>query len=122
MEKTLLTENLENLSSAIDWITKEDYTNYSKANIVSLINHLSYDVARLTASFKVRLLHIIEVAHNTEIDTEKVANIDWYRVYKTIYVTISYCSGMHFRYTIDTKLLNVKDEDIVKNKDLVVLL
>lgn len=122
MEKTLLTENLENLSGAIDWITKEDYTNYSKANIVSLINHLSYDVARLTASFKVRLLHIIEVAHNTEIDTEKVANIDWYRVYKTIYVTISYCTGMHFRYTIDTKLLNATDEDIVKNKDLVVLL
>ena len=54
MKKTLLTENLENLSSAIDWITKEDYTNYSKANIVSLINHLSYDVARLTASFKVK--------------------------------------------------------------------
>ena len=122
MEKTLLTENLENLSGAIDWITKEDYTNYSKANIVSLINHLSYDVARLTASFKVRLLHIIEVVHNTEIDTERIANIDWYCVYKTIYMTISYCTGMHFRYTIDTKLLNATDENIVKNKDLVVLL
>ena len=76
MKKKLLTENLENLSSSIDWNTKEDYTNYSKANIVSLINHLSYDVARLTASFKVKLLHIIEVAHNTEIDTEKIANVD----------------------------------------------
>lgn len=39
-----------------------------------------------------------------------------------IYVTISYCSGMHFRYTIDTKLLNAKDDDIIKDKNLVVLL
>lgn len=122
MEKTLLTESLENLSKFINIIITKDFTNYSDTEIIYLMNRLSCDVARLTASFKIRLLHIIEIAHNTEMDTEKIKNIDWNRMYKTINVTISYYNGKRSRYTIDSKLLNAKNEDIIKNKDLVVML
>ena len=122
MEKISLTENLKNLSKFIGIIIKEDFTNYSDAEIIYLMNCLSCDVDRLTASFKVRLLHIIEIAYNTEIDTEEIKNIDWNRTYKTINVTISYYNRKCSKYTIDSKLLNAKNEDIIKNRDLVILL
>ena len=119
MSKTVLTESLENLGKSIDVISKENYVKYSNHNIVSLVDYLSNDVARLTASFKVRLLHIIEVARNMTIDEETITSIDWHRVYKTIYVNILYDNGTHSTYGIYMNLLNAQDEYILENSNLV---
>ena len=66
--------------------------------------------------FERRFLHIIEVAR--ELDFSDCIDIDvsWHYAGKEVYVSVL-IDGLSNDYSISVKMLNMSDEDLIKNKE-----
>lgn len=78
---------------------------------------LKKKVVYLDKMFERRLLHIIEVARELDFSGCSDMVVSWHCVGKEVFVSVSICQ-LPNEYSIDVKMLNMSDEDLVKNKEL----
>lgn len=95
-----------------------DFTEYTREDIVSVINYLLNDGNTLENNFKKRLVHIIETIYNQEFKVENMPDVKWFLVAGTIYARFCF-NNFHMEYAIPTEMLNMTDEQLVENKKLV---
>lgn len=111
-------KTVSKLWEAIDdiWVGS-DLTEFSLSDIKMLTYILKKKVTYLNNMFERRFLHIIEVAR--ELDFSDCIDIDvsWHCVGKEVYVSVL-IDGLSTDYNISVKMLNMSDEDLVKNKEL----
>lgn len=84
MEKTILRYALDNLIQGTNLVNQHsDFTEYTREDIVSVINYLLNDGHTLENNFKKRLVHIIEIIYNQEFKVENMPE-----VYKIFNITV----------------------------------
>lgn len=93
-----------------------DLTEFSLSDIRALTYILKKKVIYLNNMFERRFLHIIEVTR--ELDFSDCIDIDvsWHCVGKEVYVSVL-IDGLSNDYSISVKMLNMSDEDLIKNKE-----
>lgn len=89
----------------------------SLSDIKMLSEILKKKVVYLDKMFERRLLHIIEVARELDFSGCSDMVVSWHCVGKEVFVSVSICQ-LPNEYSIDVKMLNMSDEDLVKNKEL----
>lgn len=111
-------KTVSKLWEAIDdiWVG-HNLEDFSLSDIKMLSEILKKKVVYLDKMFERRLLHIIEVAR--ELDSSGCSDmvVSWHCVGKEVFVSVSICQ-LPNEYSIDVKMLNMSDEDLVKNKEL----
>lgn len=116
MEKSVLRHALDNLVQGTSLVSKHsDFTEYTREDIVSIVNYLLNNGHTLENNFKKRLVHIIETIYNQEFEVENMPEVKWFLVGGVIY-TRFYFSNIHMEYAIPTEMLNMTDEQLVENK------
>lgn len=119
MEKTILRYALDNLIQGTNLVNQHsDFTEYTREDIVSVINYLLNDGHILENNFKKRLVHIIETIYNQEFKVENMPEVKWFLVAGVIYTRFCF-SNIHMEYAIPTEMLNMTDEQLIENKKLV---
>lgn len=105
------------LWEAIDdiWVG-HNLEDFSLSDIKMLSEILKKKVVYLNNMFERRFLHIIEVAR--ELDFSDCIDIDvsWHYAGKEVYVSVL-IDGLSNDYSISVKMLNMSDEDLIKNKE-----
>ena len=94
-----------------------DLTKFSLADIKMLSYILKTKVTYLDKMFERRFLHIIEIARERDFSECKDMTISWHRVGKEIFVLLT-INQLPSDFSISFEMLNMSDEDLVKNKDL----
>lgn len=106
------------LWEAIDEIwAGHNLEDFSLSDIKMLSEILKKKVVYLDKMFERRLLHIIEVARELDFSGCSDMVVSWHCVGKEVFVSVSICQ-LPNEYSIDVKMLNMSDEDLVKNKEL----
>ena len=105
------------LWEAVDniWVGS-DFTEFSLSDIRALTYILKKKLIYLNNMFERRFLHIIEVVR--ELDFSDCIDIDvsWHYAGKEVYVSVL-IDGLSNDYSISVKMLNMSDEDLIKNKE-----
>lgn len=119
MEKSIFSNALANLRISAYLVNQHsDFTEYTREDIVSLVNFLLNDGDVLKNNFKKRLVHIIETIYNQEFKVENMPEVKWFLVDRKIYTRFCF-NNIHMEYAIPTEMLNMTDEQLVENKKLV---
>lgn len=106
------------LYEAIDEIcVGHELEDFSLSEIKMLSQILKRKVIYLDKMFERRLLHIIEVARELDFSDCEDLNISWYIVGQDVIVSVL-IHQLPNDYVISAKMLNMSDEDLIKNKDL----
>ena len=71
----------------------------------------------LDKMFERRLLHIIEVTRELDFSDCEDLNISWHIVGQDVIVSVI-IHQLQNDYVISAKMLNMSDEDLIKNKEL----
>lgn len=90
---------------------------FSLSDIKMLSEILRRKVIYLDKMFERRLLHIIEVTRELDFSDCSDMVVSWHCVGKEVFVSVSIYQ-LPNEYSINVKMLNMSDEDLVKNKDL----
>lgn len=119
MEKTVLRHALDNLRQGAELVNQHsDFTEYTREDIVSVINYLLNDRNILENNFKKRLVHIIETIYNQKFKVENMPDVKWFLVDRKIYTRFCF-SNIHMEYAVPAEMLNMTDEQLIENKKLV---
>lgn len=106
------------LHEAIDEIcVGHELEDFSLTDIKMLSQILKRKVMYLDKMFERRLLHIIEVVKELDFSDCEDLNISWYIVGQDVIVSVL-IHQLPSDYVISAKMLNMSDEDLIKNKDL----
>lgn len=106
------------LHEAIDEIlVGHELEDFSLTDIKMLSQILKHKVVYLDKMFERRLLHIIEVTRELDFSDCGDLNISWHIVGQDVIVSIL-IHQLPNDYVVSAKMLNMSDEDLVKNKDL----
>lgn len=106
------------LHEAIDEIcVGHELEDFSLSDIKMLSQILKRKVMYLDKMFERRLLHIIEVARELDFSDCEDLNISWHIVGQDVIVSVL-IHQLPNDYVISAKMLNMSDEDLIKNKDL----
>lgn len=106
------------LWEAIDNIwAGHDLEDFSLSDIKMLSEILRSKVTYLDMMFERRLLHIIEIARERDFSECDDLTISWHCVGKEIFVLLT-INQLPSDFSISFEMLNMSDEDLVKNKDL----
>lgn len=110
---------LDNLIQGTSLVNQHsDFTEYTREDIVSVVNYLLNDGHTLENNFKKRLVHIIETIYNQEFKVENMPEVKWFLVAGVIYTRFCF-SNIHMEYAIPTEMLNMTDEQLIENKKLI---
>lgn len=90
---------------------------FSLSDIKMLSEILKKKVVYLDKMFERRLLHIIEVARELDFSNCTDLHVLWHCVGKEVFVSVT-IHQLPNEYSISHKMLNMSDEDLVKNKEL----
>lgn len=90
---------------------------FSLTDIKMLSQILKRKVIYIDKMFERRLLHIIEVVRELDFSDCEDLNISWYIVGQDVIVSVL-IHQLPNDYVISAKMLNMSDEDLIKNKDL----
>ena len=106
------------LWEAIDniWVG-HNLEDFSLSDIKMLSEILTKKVVYLDKMFERRLLHIIEVTRELDFSDCTDIIVSWHCVGKEVFVSVSIYQ-LPNEYFINVKMLNMSDEDLVKNKEL----
>ena len=85
--------------------------------IIALSQILKHKVVYLDKMFERRLLHIIEVVRELDFSDCEDLNISWYIVGQDVIVSVL-IHQLPNDYVISAKMLNMSDEDLLRNRDL----
>lgn len=106
------------LHDAIDEIyVGHELEDFSLSEIKILSQILKRKVIYLDKMFERRLLHIIEVARELDFSNCEDLNISWYIVGQDVIVSVL-IHQLPNDYVISAKMLNMSDEDLLRNRDL----
>ena len=106
------------LYDAIDEIcVGHELEDFSLSEIKMLSQILKRKVIYLDKMFERRLLHIIEVVRELDFSDCEDLNISWYIVGQDVIVSVL-IHQLPNDYVISAKMLNMSDEDLIKNKEL----
>ena len=106
------------LHEAIDEIlVGHELEDFSLTDIKMLSQILKHKVVYLDKMFERRLLHIIEVTRELDFSDCGDLNISWHIVGQDVIVSVL-IHQLPNDYVISAKMLNMSDEDLIKNKDL----
>ena len=106
------------LHEAIDEIlVGHELEDFSLTDIKMLSQILKRKVVYLDKMFERRLLHIIEVTRELDFSDCGDLNISWHIVGQDVYVSIL-IHQLPSDCVISAKMLNMSDEDLIKNKEL----
>lgn len=87
------------------------------SDIKMLSEILKKKIVYLDSMFERRLLHIIEVTRELDFSGCNDMVVSWHCVGKEVFVSVSIYQ-LPNEYSINVKMLNMSDEDLVKNKEL----
>ena len=96
---------------------EHELEDFSLSDIKMLSQILKRKVPYLNKMFERRILHIIEVTRELDFSDCKDMDISWHIIGQDITVSIL-IHQLQSDYVISAKMLNMPDEDLVKNKDL----
>jgi hypothetical protein len=96
---------------------EHELEDFSLSDIKMLSQILKRKVPYLNKMFERRILHIIEVTRELDFSDCKDMDISWHIIGQDITVSIL-IHQLQNDYVISAKMLNMPDEDLVKNKDL----
>ena len=106
------------LHDAIDEIyVGHELEDFSLSDIKMLSQILKRKVVYLDKMFERRLLHIIEVARELDFSDCEDLNISWHIVGQDVIVSVL-IHQLSNDYVISAKMLNMSDEDLLRNRDL----
>ena len=106
------------LHEAIDEIcVGHELEDFSLTDIKMLSQILKHKVVYLDKMFERRLLHIIEVVRELDFSDCEDLNISWYIVGQDVIVSVL-IHQLPNDYVISAKMLNMSDEDLLRNRDL----
>ena len=106
------------LHDAIDEIyIGHELEDFSLSEIKMLSQILKRKVIYLDKMFERRLLHIIEVARELDFSNCEDLNISWHIVGQDVIVSVL-IHQLPNDYVISAKMLNMSDEDLLRNRDL----
>lgn len=106
------------LHEAIDEIcVGHELEDFSLTDIKMLSQILKRKVMYLDKMFERRLLHIIEVTRELDFSDCGDLNISWHIVGQDVIVSVI-IHQLQNDYVISAKMLNMSNEDLIKNKDL----
>ena len=106
------------LHEAIDEIlVGHELEDFSLTDIKMLSQILKHKVVYLDKMFERRLLHIIEVTRELDFSDCGDLNISWHIIGQDITVSIL-IHQLPSDYVISAKMLNMSDEDLIKNNEL----
>lgn len=106
------------LHDAIDEIcVGHELEDFSLTDIKMLSQILKHKVMYLDKMFERRLLYIIEVTRELDFSDCEDLNISWYIVGQDVIVSVV-IHQLQNDYVISAKMLNMSDEDLIKNKEL----
>lgn len=106
------------LHEAIDEIcVGHDLEDFSLSEIKMLSQILKRKIIYLDKMFERRLLHIIEVVRELDFSDCEDLNISWYIVGQDVIVSVL-IHQLPNDYVISAKMLNMSDEDLLRNRDL----
>lgn len=97
--------------------TEHELEDFSLSDIKMLSQILKRKVVYLDKMFERRLLHIIEVVKELDFSDCDDMTISWNYVGKEVFVSLT-INQLPSDYSISVKMLNMSDEDLIKNKDL----
>lgn len=97
--------------------TEHELEDFSLSDIKMLSQILKRKVVYLDKMFERRLLHIIEVVKELDFSDCDDMTISWNYVGKEVFVSLT-INQLPSDYSISVKMLNISDEDLIKNKDL----
>lgn len=106
------------LHEAIDEIcVGHELEDFSLSEIKMLSQILKRKIIYLDKMFERRLLHIIEVVRELDFSDCEDLNISWYIVGQDVIVSVL-IHQLPNDYVISAKMLNMSDEDLLRNRDL----
>ena len=106
------------LHEAIDEIcVGHELEDFSLSEIKMLSQILKCKVMYLDKMFERRLLHIIEVIKELDFSDCEDLNISWHIMGQDVIVSIL-IHQLPNDYVISAKMLNMSDEDLLRNRDL----
>ena len=106
------------LHEAIDEIcVGHELEDFSLTDIKMLSQILKRKVMYLDKMFERRLLHIIEVVRELDFSNCEDLNISWHIVGQDVIVSVL-IHQLPNDYVISAKMLNMSDEDLLRNRDL----
>lgn len=106
------------LWESMDEVLEEyELEDFSLSDIKMLSQILKRKVPYLNKMFERRLLHIIEVTRELDFSDCKDVNISWHIVGQDVNVSVL-TYQLPSDYVISVKMLNMSDEDLIKNKEL----
>lgn len=98
-------------------LVEHELEDFSLSEIKMLSQILKRKVIYLDKMFERRLLHIIEVTRELDFSGCKDVNISWHIVGQDVNVSVL-TYQLPSDYVISAKMLNMSDEDLIKNKEL----
>lgn len=98
-------------------LVEHELEDFSLSEIKMLSQILKRKVIYLDKMFERRLLHIIEVTRELDFSGCKDVNISWHIVGQDVNVSVL-TYQLPSDYVISVKMLNMSDEDLIKNKEL----
>lgn len=107
----------ELLESMDEVLVEHELEDFSLSEIKMLSQILKRKVIYLDKMFERRLLHIIEVTRELDFSGCKDVNISWHIVGQDVNVSVL-TYQLPSDYVISVKMLNMSDEDLIKNKEL----
>lgn len=111
-------KTVSKLWEAIDNIwAGHNLEDFSLSDIKMLSEILKKKVVYLDKMFERRLLHIIEVSRELDFSGCTDMVVSWHCVGKEVFVSVI-IHQLPNEYSISHKMLNMSDEDLVKNKEL----
>lgn len=106
------------LHEAIDEIcVGHELEDFSLSDIKMLSQILKHKVMYLDKMFERRLLYIIEVTRELDFSDCEDLNISWYIVGQDVIVSVL-IHQLPNDYVVSAKMLNMSDEDLLRNRDL----
>ena len=96
---------------------EHELEDFSLSDIKMLSQILKRRVPYLNKMFERRLLHIIEVTRELDFSDCRDMDISWHIIGQDITVSIL-IHQLPNDYVISAKMLNMSDDDLVKNKEL----
>lgn len=111
-------KSVSKLWEALDniWVG-HNLEDFSLSDIKMLSEILKQKIVYLDNMFERRLLHIVEVTRELDFSGCSDMVVSWHCVGREVFVSVSICQ-LPNEYSIDVKMLNMSDEDLVKNKEL----
>ena len=106
------------LWESMDEVLEEhELEDFSLSDIKMLSQILKHKVMYLDKMFERRLLYIIEVTRELDFSDCGDLNISWHIVGQDVIVSVV-IHQLQNDYVISAKMLNMSDEDLIKNKEL----